>query len=58
MIFVEADASVKWAFLPIANTCINQVIMPRLSTTIQLPNEADLFEMYDNSFLSKHFGKR
>ena len=57
MIFVEADANLKWSFLPIANTCINQVIMPRPSTTIQLLNEAELFEVYDNTFLSKHFRK-
>ena len=58
MIFVEADASVKWSILPIANTCINQVIMPKAIYYHSVPNEAELFEVYDNAFLSKHFGKR
>ena len=43
-------------FLPMANTCINCLKIPRGSHDIPLPSEEDLFDLYDCAFLNSYFG--
>lgn len=51
--FVEVTKS----FLPMANTCINAMILPYAShSSKQLPADDVLFGLYDEAFSSTHFG--
>lgn len=53
IMFKEVEAS----FLPTANTCINQLNLPRPTLTKPLPTESSaLFELYDYAFLNNYFG--
>ena len=52
-----AAAKNKWAYLPTSNTCINKVTFPVGVVGVQLPEDPDLFEVYDHAFLNKYFGK-
>lgn len=51
--FIEVELS----FLPTANTCINQLNLPRPSLGEPLPtNNIAVFELYDYDFLNCYFG--
>ncbi|KAJ8299975.1 LOW QUALITY PROTEIN: hypothetical protein KUTeg_021494 [Tegillarca granosa] len=50
--FVEKDDS----FIPTANTCINCLRLPRPSSTILLPEDPELFRMYDYAFANSYYG--
>ncbi|KAJ8309731.1 hypothetical protein KUTeg_011596 [Tegillarca granosa] len=50
--FVEKDDS----FIPTANTCINCLRLPRPSSTILLPEDLELFRMYDYAFANSYYG--
>ncbi|KAK3107706.1 hypothetical protein FSP39_020477 [Pinctada imbricata] len=44
------------SFLPIANMCVNRLILPRPSAFATLPGEAILYELYDYAFSNTFFG--
>jgi hypothetical protein len=45
------------SFLPTANTCINQLNLPRPLFGKPLPtNHIEVFELYDYAFLNSYFG--
>lgn len=51
--FIEVESS----FLPTANTCINQLNLPRPSLGKPLPtNNISVFALYDYAFLNCYFG--
>ena len=51
--FTEFQSS----FLPTANTCINQLNLPRPLFGKPLPtNHIEVFELYDYAFLNSYFG--
>lgn len=54
--FVTASSSSKWAFIPSANTCSQVVTFPIPSHDIPLPDEVELFEVYDYAFCNSYFG--
>jgi hypothetical protein len=54
LMFVEATTS----FLPMANTCINSLLLPRPTYSIPLPEAKSLFSHYDYAFTSAYFGNR
>ena len=57
--FITATDSRVWCFLPIANTCSNILHLPRcFSGQASLPNDKELFEIYDCAFSSGFFGKK
>ena len=43
-------------FIPTAMTCINQLKLPRGSSTIDLPSQEKLFSCYDYAFCNSYFG--
>ena len=43
-------------FIPTANTCINNMKLPRPSYEIELPSEEELFALYDYAFLNTFYG--
>uniref|UniRef100_A0A8W8I3L1 HECT domain-containing protein n=1 Tax=Magallana gigas TaxID=29159 RepID=A0A8W8I3L1_MAGGI len=43
-------------FIPTANTCINNMKLPRPSYEIALPSEEELFALYDYAFLNTFHG--
>ena len=43
--------------LPTNNTCINQLNLPRASQSHKLPNQKDLFNLYDYAFSNQYFGQ-
>ena len=45
-------------FLPASNSCINQLVSPRAENLYKLPNEKDLFDLYDYAFLNSYFGQK
>ena len=45
------------SFLPIANTCINAMILPSPTLEISIPPDEKLFDLYDCAFLNSYFGK-
>lgn len=52
-----AFSEVELSFLPTANTCINQLNLPRPSLQKPLPtNNITVFELYDYAFLNCYFG--
>lgn len=55
--FVESSDSNKWSFIPTASTCINKIFLPTGSRNAELPNEDELFEIYDSAFTDRYFGK-
>ena len=57
--FTTAQSDHVWAFLPMANTCCSTLHLPRSVShhQIHLPNEKELFEIYDCAFSSAFFGK-
>ena len=53
IVFPEVDSS----FDPTANTCINQLNLPRPTMGKPLPaNNTTIFELYDYAFLNCYFG--
>lgn len=44
------------SFLPIANTCINAIILPSPTLEISIPPDEKLFDLYDCAFLNSYFG--
>jgi hypothetical protein len=45
------------SFLPLANTCINVMTLPYAShSSMQLPPDNDLYDLYDEAFASVYFG--
>lgn len=58
--FPRSEDSRAWSFLPMANTCSNTLHLPRCvsSNNCQLPDDKDLFQMYDFAFCSAFFGKK
>ena len=57
VIFVESRLG---KFLPTSNSCINQLVLPRAGYLYlyQLPNEKDLFDLYDYAFPNSYFGQK
>ncbi|KAJ7380778.1 hypothetical protein OS493_007158 [Desmophyllum pertusum] len=47
---------VDTSFLPLANTCINAIRLPRPSLHVSIPSDDTLFELYDCAFLTNYFG--
>ena len=47
----------KWAYLPTSNTYINKITFPVGVVGVQLPEDPDLFEVYEHAFLNKYIGK-
>lgn len=43
-------------FIPTANTCINNMKLPRPSYEIALPSEEELSALYDYAFLNTFYG--
>lgn len=43
-------------FIPTANTCINNMKLPRPSYEMELPSEEELFALYDYAFLNTFYG--
>ena len=60
--FPQSEGSSAWSFLPMANTCSNtlHLNLPRCvsSQNCQLPDDKELFQMYDYAFCSSFFGKK
>ena len=54
--FVPASTSSKWSFIPTANTCSVTMLLPRGSNDLALPDEGDLFAVYDTAFSNTYFG--
>ena len=54
--FVPASTSSKWSFIPTANTCSVTMLLPRGSNDLALPDEGDLFAVYDTAFTNTYFG--
>ena len=54
--FVPASTSSKWSFIPTANTCSTTMLLPRGSNDLALPDEGDLFAVYDTAFTNTYFG--
>ena len=53
IVFTEFESSI----LPTANTCINQLNLPRPSLGKLLPtNNIAAFELYDYAFVNSYFG--
>ena len=50
--FTDGAAS----FLPLGNTCINCITLPRPSLNVPLPPDEKLFSLYDYAFLNGYFG--
>lgn len=48
----------KGKFIPTSNSCINQLVLPRAGNSYKLPNEKELFRLYDYAFLNAYFGQR
>ncbi len=53
---VFTDSLGPKAFHPMANTCISRMTMPRPSDLVKMPEEKDLFEMYDMAFSNTFYG--
>lgn len=49
---VKSDSS----FIPTANTCINNLQLPRPSLNVILPSDEKLFPLYDYAFLNSFYG--
>ena len=45
-------------FLPTSNSWINQLVLPIAGNLCKLPNEKDLFDLYDYAFLNSYFGQK
>jgi hypothetical protein len=43
-------------FLPKAHTCTNRLELPRPTLSVQLPEEVQLFKLFDYAFLNAYFG--
>lgn len=58
--FPQSEGSSAWSFLPMANTCSNTLHLPRCvsSQNCQLPDDKELFQMYDYAFCSSFFGRK
>ena len=54
LIFDECDDG---RFLPSARTCISQLVLPRATINVKLPEENSLFNLYDFAFANDYFGK-
>eukprot|EP00794_Sanderia_malayensis_P001678 gene1678-1871_t len=55
--FVQSTDGNKWPFIPTASTCTNKIYLPSGSRNAELPNEDELFEIYDFAFTDRYFGK-
>eukprot|EP00794_Sanderia_malayensis_P013331 gene13331-14707_t len=55
--FVQSTDGNKWSFIPTASTCTNKIYLPSGSRNAELPNEDELFEIYDFAFTDRYFGK-
>ena len=44
------------SFLPSASTCTNALTLPRPTTSIKLPKQEDLFNLYDYAFSNAFYG--
>ena len=55
IIFVESGPE---KFLPTSNSCVNQLVFLRAGNLCKLPNEKDLFDLYDYAFLNSYFGQK
>eukprot|EP00794_Sanderia_malayensis_P001620 gene1620-1794_t len=55
--FVQSTDGNKWPFIPTASTCTNKIYLPSGSRNAELPNEDELFEVYDFAFTDRYFGK-
>lgn len=44
------------SFLPMANTCINSITIPHPTRDNPLPQQEQLFGLYDFAFLNTYFG--
>ena len=51
------DIAVSKSFLHTSNTCTNIMRLPRGNTVSQLPNEQNLFNIYDIAFANSYFGQ-
>ena len=45
-------------FMPTANTCINQLSLPRTAATEAAKQEEFYYKKFDLAFCNKHFGKK
>lgn len=50
------DAVTKWFFVPTANSCSQTLCLPTASLHCRLPEEEQLFEVYDHAFKNTYFG--
>ena len=48
----------KPSFVPTAHTCSNDLLLPRPTHVWNLPQEEDLFAIYDMAFSTSYFGKQ
>ena len=55
--FPEAANGQKYDFLPKAHTCSFGLELPIDTREINIPPEAELFEIYNTAFLNAYFGK-
>ena len=46
-----------FTYLPTSHTCSNNLVLAVGSLNFPLPQEKDLFEVYDMAFANTHFGK-
>ena len=44
-------------FLPTSNTCINKLNLARATISYSLPNEVELFKLFDYGFSNEYFGQ-
>ena len=44
------------SFLPTANTCINSITVPHPTRDCPLPQQEQLFDLFDLAFLNTYFG--
>lgn len=49
---------VQESYLPTANTCINQMNIPKATLLIELPKDDILFNLYDLAFANSFYGLR
>ena len=59
LIFFQVTESSGWipyGYIPTAHTCSNVLVLPIGSLALQLPQERDLFQVYDLAFANTHFG--
>ena len=54
--FRVAISTGKWYFVPTSNSCSQTLYLPIASFNIPLPDEDELFEVYDHAFKNAFFG--